>query len=123
MEQRDSLERSSSENPAPQSTLNGSGYDAGNEVPTGGQTTFAPQSTLPTNESSPVVDSVLQSDVGLLARFPYKHPKLRIADWHQHSAHAAKAERRISKRIRIFLEEEIYPRGGASARPQKIVQK
>lgn len=66
MEQRDSLERSSSENLAPQSTLNGSGYNAGREVPTSGQTTLAPQSTFPMNESSPVVDSVLQSDVGLL---------------------------------------------------------
>ena len=66
MEQRDSLEHSSSENLAPQSTLNGSGYDGASEVPTSGQTTLAPQSTFPTNDSSPVVDSVLQSDVGLL---------------------------------------------------------
>lgn len=73
MEQRDSLERSSSENPAPQSTLNGSGYNAESEVPTSVQATFAPQSTLPTsvNESSPVVDSVLQSDVNLLAQSVY----------------------------------------------------
>lgn len=66
MEQRDSLERSSSENLAPQSTLNGSGYNGGVDVPAGGQKALAPQSTFPTNESSPVVDSVLQSDVGLL---------------------------------------------------------
>lgn len=70
MEQRDSLDRSSSENIAPQSTLNESGYNGGSEVPTSGQTTLAPQSTLvPTNESSPVVDSVLQSDVGPLSGF------------------------------------------------------
>lgn len=66
MEQRDSFERSSSENIAPQSTQNGSGYYAGSEVPTNGQTTLVAQSAFPTNESSPVVDSVLQSDVGLL---------------------------------------------------------
>lgn len=72
MEQRDSLEHSSSENLALQSTLNGSGYNGGIEVPTSGQTTLAPQPTLPNNESSPVVDSVLQSDVGLLGWFSYK---------------------------------------------------
>lgn len=72
MEQRDSLEHSSSENLALQSTLNGSGYNGGSEVPTSGQTTLAPQPTLPNNESSPVVDSVLQSDVGLLGWFSYK---------------------------------------------------
>ena len=67
MEQRDSLDRSSSENIDPQSTLIESGYNGGIEVPTSGQTTLAPQSTLlSTNESSPVVDSVLQSDVGPL---------------------------------------------------------
>ena len=66
MEQRDSLDRSSSENLAPQSTLNGTGYNGASDVPTSGQTTLAPQSTIPANESSPVVDSVLQSDVGLL---------------------------------------------------------
>ena len=66
MEHRESLERSSSENLAPRSTLNGSRYNGGSEVPTSGQTTLAQQSTLPTNESSPVVDSVLQSDVGPL---------------------------------------------------------
>lgn len=65
MEQRDSLERSSSENLVPQSTLNGSGNNGGNEVPTSGPTTFALQPSLPTTDSSPVVDSVLQSDVGL----------------------------------------------------------
>lgn len=69
MEQRDSLERSSSENLAPQSTSNGSGYNGGSEVPTSGQTPLGPQHTLPTNESSPVVDSVLQSDVGLLREY------------------------------------------------------
>ncbi len=66
MEQRDSLDRSSSENLAPQSTLNGTGYNGASEVPTSGQITLAPQSTILANESSPVVDSVLQSDVGLL---------------------------------------------------------
>ena len=66
MEPRESLEHSSSENLAPQSTLNGSRYNGGSEVPISGPTTLAQQSTLPTNESSPVVDSVLQSDVGLL---------------------------------------------------------
>lgn len=71
MEQRDSYERSSSETPAPQSILNGSGYNGGSEVPTRGQTTLAPQPILLTNESSPVVTSVLQSDVGLLGRFLY----------------------------------------------------
>ena len=65
MEQRDSLERSSSENLAPQSTTNGSPYIGGIDVPTSGQSTLAPQSTIPINESSPIVDSVLQSDVGL----------------------------------------------------------
>ena len=66
MEQRDSIEHSSSENLVAQSALNGSGYAGGSEVPTSGQTTLALQPTLPTNESSPVVDSVLQSDVGNL---------------------------------------------------------
>lgn len=66
MEQRDSLEHSSSENLAPQSTLNGSGYDGASELPISGQTRLGPQSTFPTNDSFPVVDSVLQSDVGLL---------------------------------------------------------
>ena len=64
MEQRDSLERSSSENLAPHSTMNGSSFIGGGDVPTSGQTTFTPQPTIPINESSPVVDSVLQSDVG-----------------------------------------------------------
>ena len=64
MEQRDSLEHSSSENLAPQLTFNGSGSNGGSDVPTSGQTTFALQPNLPTTESSPVVDSVLQSDVG-----------------------------------------------------------
>ena len=70
MEQRDSLERSSSEILVPQSLLNGSGsgngHTGGSEVPTGGQTTLTLQPNLPTSESSPVVDSVLQSDVSLL---------------------------------------------------------
>lgn len=65
MDQRDSLEHSSSENLVPQSTLNGSGYDGASEVPISGQTTLAPQSTFPTNDSSPVVGSVLQSDIGI----------------------------------------------------------
>ena len=65
MEPRESLELSSSENLAPRSILNGSRYNGGSEVPTSGPTALAQQSTLPTNESSPVVDSVLQSDVGL----------------------------------------------------------
>ena len=66
MEPKELLEHSSSENLAPQSTLNGSRYNGGSEVPNSGPTTLAQQSTLPTNEASPVVDSVLQSDVGLL---------------------------------------------------------
>ena len=66
MESRESLDHSSAENLAPQSTLNGSKYTGGSEVLTSGPTTLAQQSTLPINESSPVVDSVLQSDVGLL---------------------------------------------------------
>ncbi|CAF9941966.1 MAG: hypothetical protein ALECFALPRED_009429 [Alectoria fallacina] len=65
MEQRDSLERSSSENLAPQSTLNGSGYNGGSEVPTSTQITLAPQVAFPTHDSSPVVNSVLQSDIGI----------------------------------------------------------
>ena len=72
MEQRDSLERSSSENLAPQSTMNGSPYIGGTDVPTSGQIMLAPQSNTPTNESSPVVDSVLQSDVGLPGGQPYE---------------------------------------------------
>lgn len=122
MEQRDSLERSSSENLAlPQSTLNGLGYIAGNEVSTSGQTTLAPQSALPTNESSPVVDSVLQSDVGLLSLFLHESSELKVADWHQHSPYAAKAERCVSERVCSFFEEEIHSRGGTGARPQKAV--
>ena len=65
MEQRDSLERSSSENLAPHSTRNGSSFIGGGDVPISGQTTIAQQPTVPINESSPVVDSVLRSDVGL----------------------------------------------------------
>lgn len=89
MEQRDSIEHSSSENLAPQSILNGSGYTGGSEVPTSGQTTLALQPTLPTIESSPVVDSVLQSDVGPLGGESYQGPELKAADRHQYSAHAS----------------------------------
>lgn len=70
MEQRDSLERSSSENVDPQPNQVESDYNGGGEVPSSGQTMLASQSTLfPTNESSPVVDGVLQSDVGPLGAF------------------------------------------------------
>lgn len=70
MEQRDSLERSSSENVDPQPNPIESDHNGRSEVPSSGQTMLAPQSTLlPTNESSPVVDSVLQSDVGPLGAF------------------------------------------------------
>lgn len=97
MEQRDSLDRSSSENVDPQSTLNESGYNDGSEVPISGQTTLAPQSTLlPVNESSPVVDSVLQSDVGPLGEFLLERPELKAADWHQYLAHTIEAKRCIS---------------------------
>ena len=82
MQQRDSLERSSSENLGPQSTLNGSAYNVGSELPTSGQTTLALRPSLPTNESSPVVDSVLQSDVGLLGDYLCELPELKFADWH-----------------------------------------
>ena len=72
MEQRDSLERSSSENLALQSTLNGVGYNGGGEASVSGQTTLAPHPTLPASESSPVVDSVLQSDVGFPGGYLYE---------------------------------------------------
>ena len=82
MEQRDSLEHSSSENLAPHSALNGSGYNGGSELPANGQTTLAPQPALPMNESSPVVDSVLHSDVGLLGEYSHEWHELKVADWH-----------------------------------------
>ena len=97
MEQRESLDRSSSENVDPQSTLIASTYNDGSEVAISGQTTLAPQSTLlPANESSPVVDSVLQSDVGTLGGFLLKRPDLNAADWHQYPAHTVEAKRCIS---------------------------
>ena len=63
MEQRDSLERSSSENFAPQSIVNGSASNGGVEVPNSGQTTLVQPPNVSIDEASPVVDSVLQSDV------------------------------------------------------------
>ena len=120
MEQRESLERSSSENLAPQSSPNGFAHNGESEVPASGQTTLTPRPTVPTNESSPVVDSVLQSDVGFLSG-SHKWPELKAADRRQYSAHASEAERCIGKRICSILEEEIDSRRGASAGPQEAV--
>ena len=106
MEQRESLERSSSENLAPQFSPNGFAHNGEGEVPATGQPTLMPRPTLPTNESSPVVDSVLQSDVGFL-NGSHKWPGLKAVDRRQYSAHASKAERCIGKRICGILEEEI----------------
>ena len=120
MEQRESLEHSSSENLAAQSSLNGFVHSGESEVPASGQTTLTPRPTLPTNESSPVVDSVLQSDVGILGEFN-KWSELKAADRRQYSAHATEAERCVGKRICSILEEEIDSRRGASSGSQKAV--
>ena len=120
MEQRESLERSSSENLAPQSSLNGLAHNGESEIPASGQTILTPRSPPPTNESSPVVDSVLQSDVGFLSG-SHKLPELKAVDRRQYSAHASKAERCIGKRICSISEEEIDTRRGASAGSQKVV--
>jgi len=64
MEQRDSLDRSSSETPAPAAAiLNGAPFNGGSIGPASGQMPPSSYSLTPANESSPVVDSVLQSDV------------------------------------------------------------
>ena len=69
MEQRDSLEHTSSENLVLHPALNGSAHNAGKGPPISRQIAIAPQLNSPNHEDSPVVDSVLQSDVSLMGGY------------------------------------------------------
>ncbi len=64
MEQRDSLDRSSSETPAPAAVAHhGAPFNGGGIGPASGQMQTFSYSATTANESSLVVDSVLKSDV------------------------------------------------------------
>ena len=77
MDQRDSIDRSSSELPAsapsPARVIpNGAYVDSSNVISASAQMPPSSHSVAPANEISPIVDGVLQSDVCLHACFYYK---------------------------------------------------
>ena len=98
MEQRDSLDRSSSEHLPVATAPNGPLNDPQDRLVT---------SIANPNESASVVNSVLQSDVRLIAAFSPLVVLKIMADWRQHLAHSLETEHSISSRIRSLLEEAL----------------
>ena len=114
MEQRDSIERSSSEAPPNSSSyaVNEKANIPGgppNGPPLGSETSNISAPAQGASDLSPAVDNVLKSDVSVLFGQPDNHGNVLIKlDWRQYPSQSPQAKRCIGSRICDLSQEAIH---------------